>query len=152
MPWRTGWVSHNAKYYSDPYFSRGRSLGRRLDGDAVFPGDGRQLPDLRRACRGGRVKFGEHLIEAAARRAQDQDTRGLIADIADGMSPATGAEDEAARRDATGRGLAFEFNEELAAQDVEGFVLPGMRMTEGVRPTPLKNKGYFLMHGVVLHA
>ncbi len=35
---------------------------------------------------------------------------------------------EGARSDATGRRLAFELDEELSAQNIEGFVLSGMGM------------------------
>jgi DNA-binding transcriptional LysR family regulator len=87
--------------------SSGASSGsRRLDGDAVFGGDGRELSKFRHALGGGRIQSGKHLVEAATRRTQDQDTGRLVADIAEGMTPAAGAEEEAARRDAVGRKLA----------------------------------------------
>jgi len=40
-----------------------------LDRNAIFGGDGRVLLDARHGCHGRSVQFGEHLIEAAARRA-----------------------------------------------------------------------------------
>ena len=76
------------------------SRGRRLDGDAIFRGDSHHLLDFRHALRGGRIQFGKHLIEAAARRTQDQHTCRLVADIAEGVAPSAGAEKETAGPDA----------------------------------------------------
>jgi hypothetical protein len=64
------------------------SGGRRLDGHAIFGGNGRQLSEPWHSGRGGGLQFAEHLIEAVARCAQDKDARRLIADIAEGMAPA----------------------------------------------------------------
>ena len=47
------------------------SSSGRLDGDAVFGGNRRQRLARGPAACGRRVQFGKHLIEAAARRAQD---------------------------------------------------------------------------------
>src|SRR5205823_6105143 len=87
-----------------------------------------QLLDCGHAACGSGVQLGKHLIEAAARRAQDQDTRRLIADIAEGVTPVARTEEEAAGPDAMGRGRAFELDQQLAAQDIEGLILPGMGM------------------------
>jgi len=43
---------------------RDHSRGRRLDGDAVFAGDGHQLAEFGLALGGGRIQLGEHLVEA----------------------------------------------------------------------------------------
>jgi len=64
------------------------SVSRRFDRDAMFGGDGRQHPNLRHASRSGSLQFAEHLIEAATRGARNEDTRRLIARVAESMTPA----------------------------------------------------------------
>ena len=61
-----------------------------------------QLAELGHAGSRGGVQFGEHLVEAATRRAQNEHARRLVAGIAEGVAPATRAEEETARRDAVG--------------------------------------------------
>src|SRR5205814_10651126 len=81
---------------------------------------------FRHAGNGRGVEFGKHLIKAATRCAKDEHAGWLVADVADGMAPAACAEKEAAGRDTAGRRFALEFDDELAAQHIKGFILTGM--------------------------
>jgi len=78
------------------------SGSRRLDGDAVFGGDGHDLCHFRHAGGGRSVQFGKHLIKAATRGAEDEHAGWLVADIAVAMAPAAWAEEETAGPDARG--------------------------------------------------
>ena len=90
-------------------------------------------PDPRDAFGGGGVQFGKHLVEAAAWRAQDQETRWQITGITVGVALMASAKEETARPDATGRGLSFEFDLNFAAQNIEGFILTGMSVRRRAR-------------------
>nr|WP_258119584.1 hypothetical protein [Mesorhizobium onobrychidis] len=116
----------------------GISGSRCLDGDSVFGGDGHELSHFRHAGSGRGIKFCKHLIKAATRRAKDEHASRLVADIADGTAPATCAEEEAAGRNAMGRRVALEFDNEFAAQHIEGFILTtmGVRRYSRARRNP----------------
>src|SRR5438309_6270757 len=111
-----------------------------LQGDAVSGGDRRQLGRFRPA-RGGRgVELGKHPVEADAGYAENEEAGRLGADVAVAMAAAARTKNEAARRDAMGRRLILEFDQQLAAQDVEGFILARMGVRR--RPTARRDDGF----------
>jgi hypothetical protein len=96
-------LSHS---FSNASFSK----GGRLDDNAVFSGDGRNPLDAEAPGCGSGIQFGEHLIKAAAWRTQNEYSRWLVANIADGMASVPRTEKEAPTRETVRR--AFEFDDE----------------------------------------
>src|SRR5262245_45050828 len=67
-------------------------------------------------------------IHDSCKGLQDEDARRRVADIAEDVAPAARAEEEPAGPEDERRGLAFDLDAELAAQDVEGFILAAVGM------------------------
>jgi hypothetical protein len=73
------------------------SRGRWFDGYPVLGCNRYQLSGIRHAAMGSGFELGEHLINAAARRIEDEDASGLIPDTAESMIAPAGTEKESTR-------------------------------------------------------
>jgi hypothetical protein len=79
------------------------------------------LPNFGHTLSRGCVESSEHLIEPTTRRAQDQETSWVIADIAEGMAPTARSEKEPPGADTARGRFAFKFEEQFSIQNVKRF-------------------------------